>query len=131
MAKFTPSAPGVAPSGNGEPGSTVFVVRCSRLMLPAGTWIAFEAIASPPFFTPREPSAAAPAYAIVPDVDFPCGRRSRSATAVVGDTREEVEALILEAIEFHLEGMREEGLPIPAPKLDRKNVVHRNGVDMR
>jgi predicted RNase H-like HicB family nuclease len=33
----------------------------------------------------------------------------------VGDTREEVEALILEAIEFHLEGMREEGLPIPAP----------------
>src|ERR1035438_9341951 len=53
MAKFTPSAKGVAPSGNGEPGSTVFVVRCARLMLPAGTWIAFEAIASPPFSTPR------------------------------------------------------------------------------
>ena len=33
----------------------------------------------------------------------------------VGDTREEVEALIFEAIEFHLEGMREEGLPIPTP----------------
>ena len=33
----------------------------------------------------------------------------------VGETREEVEALILEAIEFHLEGMREEGLPIPPP----------------
>jgi predicted RNase H-like HicB family nuclease len=33
----------------------------------------------------------------------------------VGDSREEVEHLIAEAIEFHLEGMREEGLPIPAP----------------
>jgi len=33
----------------------------------------------------------------------------------VGDTREEVERLIVEAIEFHLEGMREEGLPIPPP----------------
>jgi predicted RNase H-like HicB family nuclease len=33
----------------------------------------------------------------------------------VGDTRDEVELLIQEAIEFHLDGMREEGLPIPAP----------------
>jgi predicted RNase H-like HicB family nuclease len=33
----------------------------------------------------------------------------------VGDTREEVEGLIIEAIELHLDGMREEGLPIPAP----------------
>lgn len=33
----------------------------------------------------------------------------------VGDSREEVERLIQEAIEFHLEGLREEGLPIPAP----------------
>jgi predicted RNase H-like HicB family nuclease len=33
----------------------------------------------------------------------------------VGDSREEVERLIQEAIEFHLEGMREEGLPIPSP----------------
>jgi predicted RNase H-like HicB family nuclease len=32
----------------------------------------------------------------------------------VGDSREEVEQLIQEAIEFHLEGLREEGLPIPA-----------------
>ena len=31
----------------------------------------------------------------------------------VGDSREEVERLIHEAIEFHLEGMREEGLAIP------------------
>ena len=32
-----------------------------------------------------------------------------------GDTREEVECLIQKAIQFHLEGMRDEGLPIPAP----------------
>jgi predicted RNase H-like HicB family nuclease len=31
----------------------------------------------------------------------------------VGDSREEVARLIQEAIELHLEGMREEGLPIP------------------
>ena len=31
----------------------------------------------------------------------------------VGDSREEAERLIREAIEFHLEGMREEGLSIP------------------
>lgn len=33
----------------------------------------------------------------------------------VGETREEALRLIQEAIEFHLEGMREEGLPIPEP----------------
>lgn len=33
----------------------------------------------------------------------------------VGDTREEVLALIQEAIAMHLELMREEGLPIPKP----------------
>jgi predicted RNase H-like HicB family nuclease len=33
----------------------------------------------------------------------------------VGDTRNETERLIQEAIEFHVEGLREEGLPIPAP----------------
>ena len=33
----------------------------------------------------------------------------------VGDSREEAERLIVEAVEFHLEGMREEGIPIPAP----------------
>ena len=32
-----------------------------------------------------------------------------------GATVEEVEAQMREAIEFHLEGMREEGLPIPEP----------------
>ena len=33
----------------------------------------------------------------------------------VGDTKEEVERNIQEAIEFHLEGMREEGYSIPEP----------------
>jgi predicted RNase H-like HicB family nuclease len=32
----------------------------------------------------------------------------------VGDSRDEVERLIQEAIEFHLEGMREEGMAIPS-----------------
>ena len=32
-----------------------------------------------------------------------------------GQTVEEVERLIREAIEFHLDGMREDGLPIPEP----------------
>lgn len=33
----------------------------------------------------------------------------------VGGTLEEVQRLIREAIAFHLEGLREEGLPIPEP----------------
>ena len=33
----------------------------------------------------------------------------------VEDTPEEVKAEIREAIEFHLEGMRQDGLPIPKP----------------
>lgn len=33
----------------------------------------------------------------------------------VGDTVEETERSIQEAIEFHLEGMRADGLPIPEP----------------
>lgn len=33
----------------------------------------------------------------------------------VGETLAEVERLIKEAIEFHLEGMQEDGLPIPEP----------------
>jgi predicted RNase H-like HicB family nuclease len=33
----------------------------------------------------------------------------------VGDSREEVESLIQEAIEFHVEGMRQEGLTVPLP----------------
>ena len=33
----------------------------------------------------------------------------------VGETRAEVTQLIHEAIEFHLEGMQEDGLPVPQP----------------
>jgi predicted RNase H-like HicB family nuclease len=33
----------------------------------------------------------------------------------VGKTKAEALRLIREAIEFHLEGMREEGLPVPEP----------------
>ena len=33
----------------------------------------------------------------------------------VGQTREEVLSLIREAIAFHIEGLKEEGLPIPEP----------------
>ena len=32
-----------------------------------------------------------------------------------GTTREEVEREIREAVEFHIEGLREDGLPIPEP----------------
>jgi predicted RNase H-like HicB family nuclease len=32
-----------------------------------------------------------------------------------GETKEEVLALIREAIEFHLEGLKQDGQPIPAP----------------
>jgi len=33
----------------------------------------------------------------------------------VGDTREEVVQLIREAIDFHIEGLRQDGLPVPSP----------------
>ena len=33
----------------------------------------------------------------------------------VGETRDEVRRLIREAIEFHLEGLREDGSPVPSP----------------
>ena len=35
--------------------------------------------------------------------------------ASTGHTKEEVESNIQEAIQFHLEGLREEGYPIPEP----------------
>ena len=50
------------------------------------------------------------------------GQRNYSAYAPdlpgcvsVGDTPEQVKAEIRDAIEFHLEGIREDGLPIPKP----------------
>jgi predicted RNase H-like HicB family nuclease len=33
----------------------------------------------------------------------------------VGETREEVLRLIREAIEFHIDGLRHDGLPVPTP----------------
>lgn len=35
--------------------------------------------------------------------------------AVGGSTNEEVEKLIQEGIVFHIEGLKEDGLPVPAP----------------
>lgn len=40
-----------------------------------------------------------------------------------GATREEVEANMLEAVRFHLEGMRAEGLPIPEPSTSAAKVA--------
>ena len=40
----------------------------------------------------------------------------------VGDTSDETERLIEEAIALHLAGMREDGLPIPEPKVRTKLV---------
>ncbi len=36
---------------------------------------------------------------------------------VAGATFEETEVLIRDGIDFHLDGMREDGLPIPEPKV--------------
>ena len=33
----------------------------------------------------------------------------------VGDTREDVLRLIREALEFHIDGLRQDGLPVPTP----------------
>ncbi len=40
----------------------------------------------------------------------------------VGESREEVERLIREAIEFHIEGLREEGLTVPQPASSAEEV---------
>lgn len=39
-----------------------------------------------------------------------------------GDTREEVLTLIREAIEFHIDGLREDGEEIPEPNCDIEHV---------
>lgn len=39
-----------------------------------------------------------------------------------GDSMDEVRAMIQEAIEFHLEGMRREGIPVPAALATSENV---------
>ncbi len=40
-----------------------------------------------------------------------------------GDTRAECEAMIREAIEFHIEGLREDGLPVPEPTTEVGEIV--------
>ena len=40
----------------------------------------------------------------------------------VGETVDEVEQLIQEAIEFHIEGMRADGLPVPEPSSTSKEI---------
>lgn len=42
---------------------------------------------------------------------------------VVGESRDEVEQLIREAIELHLDGLREAGDPIPSPAAVATTVV--------
>ena len=39
-----------------------------------------------------------------------------------GKTREEVRSLIQEAIEFHLDGLREDRLPIPQPSAEAETI---------
>ncbi|MBV8053488.1 MAG: type II toxin-antitoxin system HicB family antitoxin [Acidobacteriaceae bacterium] len=40
-----------------------------------------------------------------------------------GSTKEETQQLIREAIEFHLEGLREDNLPIPEPSASAEVVI--------
>ena len=40
----------------------------------------------------------------------------------VGETREEVVELIREAIDFHIEGLGEDGLPVPPPRSESEFV---------
>jgi predicted RNase H-like HicB family nuclease len=42
---------------------------------------------------------------------------------VAGDTRDEVERLVREAISFHLDGLRHSGDPVPAPSAVGTTVV--------
>jgi predicted RNase H-like HicB family nuclease len=39
-----------------------------------------------------------------------------------GDSKEDASRLIREAIEFHIDGLKEEGLPVPEPKADVERV---------
>jgi predicted RNase H-like HicB family nuclease len=41
----------------------------------------------------------------------------------VGETREEVLRLIRETIEFHIDGLREDGSPVPTPSSEGEFVV--------
>ena len=39
-----------------------------------------------------------------------------------GSSKQEVAKLIKEAIQFHIEGLREEGLPVPEPHSDAERI---------
>jgi predicted RNase H-like HicB family nuclease len=41
----------------------------------------------------------------------------------MGDSHESALQNVAEAIKFHLDGMKEEGLPIPAPSSEVENIV--------
>jgi predicted RNase H-like HicB family nuclease len=43
------------------------------------------------------------------------GKPDLPGCVAVGESRDEVLRLIREAIEFHIEGLRHEGLPVPEP----------------
>ena len=51
----------------------------------------------------------------VPDSNYCAYVPDLPGCVSVGDTREEVERNIREAIEFHIEGMIEDGEPVPEP----------------
>jgi predicted RNase H-like HicB family nuclease len=62
-------------------------------------------------------------YAIV--IEKPLGSSNYSAyvpdlpgCAAAAETLDEIKELMREAIEVHIEGMREDGLPIPAPSTE-------------
>jgi predicted RNase H-like HicB family nuclease len=42
---------------------------------------------------------------------------------VVAKTREELEVRLKEAIEFHIEGLKEDGLPVPEPTTEAVHVA--------
>lgn len=58
-------------------------------------------------------------YAVVieraPDSNYSAYVPDLPGCVSTGETKEEVERNIREAIEFHLEGMREDGDPVPDP----------------
>jgi predicted RNase H-like HicB family nuclease len=66
-------------------------------------------------FLPHSACSPTSTYSAVPDLP---------GCVSVGDSLDEVKAEIREAIEFHLEGMREDGAAIPKPSSQHKpNII--------
>lgn len=60
-------------------------------------------------------------YAIIiekSDTGFGAYAPDLPGVGVVGDTAEQVRTLIRDAILFHLEGLRQDGQPIPTPSVE-------------